>query len=137
MRTRSFRNEDYNNRRAFLRSYPLYGGGDQDEDVKAESEKAAANETTTKKPSMSLLVFLLVSKLLLLSFRFSVSSALKAAICQYLQCCVQYNHVHLAWLLGSELIPSRKITKLPMKNKLTQVHASQKLVCASSMCITC
>ena len=56
MRTRSFRNEDYNNRRAFLRSYPLYGGGDQDEDVKAESEKAAANETTSKKPMKKIIL---------------------------------------------------------------------------------
>lgn len=48
MRTRSFRNEDYNNRRAFLRSYPLYGGGDQDEDVKAESAKAATGSTSRK-----------------------------------------------------------------------------------------
>lgn len=45
MRTRSFRNEDYNNRRAFLRSYPLY----QDAEVKAESDKVD-NGSTTKKP---------------------------------------------------------------------------------------
>ncbi|KAH7570475.1 hypothetical protein ACOSP7_018634 [Xanthoceras sorbifolium] len=31
MRTRSFRYEDYNNRRVFLRSYPLHWGGEDDE----------------------------------------------------------------------------------------------------------
>ncbi|KAK1381605.1 hypothetical protein POM88_028349 [Heracleum sosnowskyi] len=37
-RERSFRNEDYNIRRVFLRSYPLQWGGD-DEEVKIEENK--------------------------------------------------------------------------------------------------
>ncbi|KAF4378804.1 hypothetical protein F8388_006255 [Cannabis sativa] len=32
MRSRSFRNEDYNNRRAFLRSYPLQWGTEEEEE---------------------------------------------------------------------------------------------------------
>lgn len=53
MKSRSFRYEDYNNRRAFLRSYPLYWGG-EDENVNKENAKdeevvAAANETISTK----------------------------------------------------------------------------------------
>ncbi|KAL3536845.1 hypothetical protein ACH5RR_000211 [Cinchona calisaya] len=58
LRTRSFRNEDYNNRRAFLRSYPLYGGGDQDDqDVETKTAKKDANgKTSNKKPMKKIIL---------------------------------------------------------------------------------
>ncbi|KAK1306291.1 hypothetical protein QJS10_CPA10g00002 [Acorus calamus] len=36
MKTRSFRYEDYNNRRVFLRSYPLQWEGEEEEEDKGE-----------------------------------------------------------------------------------------------------
>ncbi|KAF5952828.1 hypothetical protein HYC85_010772 [Camellia sinensis] len=37
LRTKSFRDEDYNNRRVFLRSYPLQWGGDEGEENKQDT----------------------------------------------------------------------------------------------------
>lgn len=59
MRTRSFRDEDYNNRRAFLRSYPLnweLGEGDdhhQNEEgskSKSNTSNECRNNSSRKKP---------------------------------------------------------------------------------------
>ncbi|GMJ13280.1 hypothetical protein HRI_004997200 [Hibiscus trionum] len=47
-RSRSFRYEDYNNRRAFLRSYPLQWG--EDEEVEEETVTVAQGLGTGKKP---------------------------------------------------------------------------------------
>ncbi|KAH1098119.1 hypothetical protein J1N35_015040 [Gossypium stocksii] len=44
-RSRSFRYEDYNNRRAFLRSYPLQWGEDEDE----QEIVTATKESSTRK----------------------------------------------------------------------------------------
>ncbi|PON50622.1 hypothetical protein PanWU01x14_221550 [Parasponia andersonii] len=46
MRSRSFRNEDQNNRRVFLRSYPLQWGGEEEE---GNEEKMAKVESNHKK----------------------------------------------------------------------------------------
>ncbi|KAB2090680.1 hypothetical protein ERO13_A03G127200v2 [Gossypium hirsutum] len=46
-RSRSFRYEDYNNRRAFLRSYPLQWGEDEDEQERVTATKESS---TRKKP---------------------------------------------------------------------------------------
>ncbi|XP_071691166.1 uncharacterized protein [Rutidosis leptorrhynchoides] len=43
LRTRSFRDEDYNTRRAFLRSYPLF-----DNDVEEDDQQTQANIGTTR-----------------------------------------------------------------------------------------
>ncbi|KAJ0037429.1 hypothetical protein Pint_23701 [Pistacia integerrima] len=48
MRTRSFRHEDYNNRRVFLRSYPLQWGSESEENNEETSK--VTNESTEKKP---------------------------------------------------------------------------------------
>ncbi|KAK8655564.1 hypothetical protein V6N13_108138 [Hibiscus sabdariffa] len=48
-RSRSFRYEDYNNRRAFLRSYPLRWGEEEEEDEE-ETVTAAQGPGTGKKP---------------------------------------------------------------------------------------
>ncbi|CAK7327381.1 unnamed protein product [Dovyalis caffra] len=48
MRTRSFRYEDYNNRRVFLRSYPLYHGAE--DETTNEETASATNKATEKKP---------------------------------------------------------------------------------------
>ncbi|KAF3431067.1 hypothetical protein FNV43_RR25797 [Rhamnella rubrinervis] len=58
LRTRSFRYEDYNNRRVFLRSYPLQWGGEEEEDnnneENEEERKGVTNEESNynrkKKP---------------------------------------------------------------------------------------
>ncbi|KAL8106440.1 hypothetical protein AgCh_029996 [Apium graveolens] len=42
-RERSFRNEDYNIRRVFLRSYPLQWGGDDDEERKNEESESESS----------------------------------------------------------------------------------------------
>ncbi|KAK2636750.1 hypothetical protein Ddye_031542 [Dipteronia dyeriana] len=50
MRTRSFRYEDYNNRRVFLRSYPLHWGGEEeDEENNNEEAVKITNEIPEKK----------------------------------------------------------------------------------------
>ncbi|KAL4280179.1 hypothetical protein GQ457_03G000120 [Hibiscus cannabinus] len=50
-RSRSFRNEDYNNRRAFLRSYPLQWGEEEEEDEEeTETVTATQGPGTGKKP---------------------------------------------------------------------------------------
>ncbi|KAE8723916.1 hypothetical protein F3Y22_tig00011547pilonHSYRG00056 [Hibiscus syriacus] len=46
-RSRSFRYEDYNNRRTFLQSYPLQWGENEDEE---ETVRAAKGDGTGKKP---------------------------------------------------------------------------------------
>ena len=46
MRTRSFRGENYNNRRAFLRSYPLHWG--EDEYSKEDTARVADNGNQKK-----------------------------------------------------------------------------------------
>ena len=46
MRTRSFRGENYNNRRAFLRSYPLHWG--EDEYSKEDTARVADNSNQKK-----------------------------------------------------------------------------------------
>lgn len=46
LRTKSFREEDYNNRRVFLRSYPLRWGGEdegKDEEIKVVSTESNSN----------------------------------------------------------------------------------------------
>lgn len=45
LRTRSFRYEDYNNRRVFLRSYPLHWGKEEEE--KEENKKQETTTTST------------------------------------------------------------------------------------------
>ncbi|KAG8391804.1 hypothetical protein BUALT_Bualt01G0225000 [Buddleja alternifolia] len=55
MRARSFRYEDYNTRRVFLRSYPLQWSAESEaeeskEDHKEEPVKVTANRTNGKKP---------------------------------------------------------------------------------------
>ncbi|KAJ4710866.1 1,3-beta-glucan synthase component bgs4 [Melia azedarach] len=47
MRKRSFRCEDYNNRRVFLRSYPLHWEG---EDKENDEETVVTKRNTKKKP---------------------------------------------------------------------------------------
>ncbi|KAB1212996.1 hypothetical protein CJ030_MR5G025807 [Morella rubra] len=47
LRTRSFRNEDYNNRRVFLRSYPLQWGGD-DEHIEEDIERITDGSSQKK-----------------------------------------------------------------------------------------
>ncbi|CAI9101782.1 OLC1v1039194C1 [Oldenlandia corymbosa var. corymbosa] len=62
LRARSFRYEDYNNRRAFLRSYPLYQ--DHEDDNKAEENHHKVDNgngkrvtsTTTKKPMKKIIL---------------------------------------------------------------------------------
>lgn len=49
MRTRSFRYEDYNNRRVFLRSYPLHWGGESEESNEEEAVKVTSNKSFEKK----------------------------------------------------------------------------------------
>lgn len=46
MRTRSFRDENYNNRRTFLRSYPLHWG--EDEYSKEDTPRVADNSNQKK-----------------------------------------------------------------------------------------
>lgn len=53
MRTRSFRNKDYNNRRVFLRSYPLHWGGEDEEN---NEEMTITNKNTKKKPVKKILL---------------------------------------------------------------------------------
>lgn len=55
MKSSSFRYEDYNNRRAFLRSYPLFWGGEDEngeEEGKESVKVEAAKETNSKKKNM-------------------------------------------------------------------------------------
>ena len=49
MRSRSFRNEDYNNRRVFLRSYPLQWGGEEEEGNQEKMAKVESNNNKRKK----------------------------------------------------------------------------------------
>lgn len=59
MKTRSFRYEDYNTRRAFLRSYPLFWGEDDEngeESVKIEAATAKEINTKKKKKNMKKLI---------------------------------------------------------------------------------
>ncbi|PON82824.1 hypothetical protein TorRG33x02_213980 [Trema orientale] len=49
MRSRSFRNEDYNNRRVFLRSYPLQWGGEEEEGDEEKMAKVESNHNKRKK----------------------------------------------------------------------------------------
>ncbi|KAK2969280.1 hypothetical protein RJ640_030821 [Escallonia rubra] len=56
LRTRSFRNEDYNNRRVFLRSYPLQWGGEDEEskeDTAGVMTKGVDRKESTKQPTRS------------------------------------------------------------------------------------
>ncbi|KAK3040835.1 hypothetical protein RJ639_029179 [Escallonia herrerae] len=56
LRTRSFRNEDYNNRRVFLRSYPLQWGGEDEEskeDTAGVTTKGVDRKEPTKKTTRS------------------------------------------------------------------------------------
>ncbi|KDP26785.1 hypothetical protein JCGZ_17943 [Jatropha curcas] len=48
MKTRSFRYEDYNNRRVFLRSYPLQWDGE--ENIANEEISSVSKENSEKKP---------------------------------------------------------------------------------------
>lgn len=61
-RTRSFRNEDYNNRRAFLRSYPLQWGDEEEfekeEPIEKETSKVT-NDRKAKKPMKKIILSLL------------------------------------------------------------------------------
>ncbi|KAF9673671.1 hypothetical protein SADUNF_Sadunf10G0048300 [Salix dunnii] len=54
MRTRSFRDEDYNNRRAFLRSYPLYHAAEGE--TANEEMVSASNKDTEKKPIKRMII---------------------------------------------------------------------------------
>jgi hypothetical protein len=54
MRTRSFRDEDYINRRAFLRSYPLYHGAE--DETTNEEMIGATNKETEKKPIKRMII---------------------------------------------------------------------------------
>lgn len=49
MRARSFRYEDYNNRRVFLRSYPLHWGGEGDEESENHENPQFEKEENEKK----------------------------------------------------------------------------------------
>lgn len=53
MRTWSFRYEDYNNRRAFLRSYPLHWGEDEDNQ---ETVAVTKENITAKKPTKKIIL---------------------------------------------------------------------------------
>lgn len=50
-RARSFRYEDYNTRRVFLRSYPLHWGSESEPDQESQPSPAAANYTTKQEPA--------------------------------------------------------------------------------------
>ncbi|OWM89750.1 hypothetical protein CDL15_Pgr024498 [Punica granatum] len=50
LKTRSFRYEDYNNRRTFLRSYPLHWDGEEDEEESEEDAEKAEEESKEKRP---------------------------------------------------------------------------------------
>ncbi|KAJ6431325.1 hypothetical protein OIU84_018749 [Salix udensis] len=54
VRTRSFRDEDYNNRRAFLRSYPLYHVAEGE--TANEEMVSASNKETEKKPIKRMII---------------------------------------------------------------------------------
>lgn len=49
MRSRSFRDEDYNTRRVFLRSYPLQWGGEERTNEEELLKKMESKNSTTKK----------------------------------------------------------------------------------------
>ncbi|GFZ21154.1 hypothetical protein Acr_29g0003160 [Actinidia rufa] len=49
LRARSFRNEDYTNRRAFLRSYPLHWGGEDEHEEENKHEPVRVSEGDDKK----------------------------------------------------------------------------------------
>ncbi|KAI3444577.1 hypothetical protein Pfo_001242 [Paulownia fortunei] len=49
MRARSFRNEDYNTRRVFLRSYPLHWGAESEAEESIEA--AAATKCSKEEPA--------------------------------------------------------------------------------------
>lgn len=51
LRTKSFRDEDYNNRRVFLRSYPLQWGG-EDEGKEEEMKKVSNGSNSNRKKKM-------------------------------------------------------------------------------------
>ncbi|KAH1122413.1 hypothetical protein J1N35_005573 [Gossypium stocksii] len=53
MRTWSFRYEDYNNRRAFLRSYPLHWSEDEDN---PETVAVTKENKTAKKPTKKIIL---------------------------------------------------------------------------------
>ncbi|KAE8719331.1 hypothetical protein F3Y22_tig00109972pilonHSYRG00470 [Hibiscus syriacus] len=54
VRTRSFRYEDYNNRRVFLRSYPLHSG--EDEETNEETVTVTEGSSTGKKPMKKIIL---------------------------------------------------------------------------------
>ncbi|KAF3675832.1 hypothetical protein CQW23_19420 [Capsicum baccatum] len=55
-RSRSFRNEDYSNRRVFLRSYPLHWGGSVEDGENKEGEAAPVMPTSEEKTFMKKIV---------------------------------------------------------------------------------
>ncbi|OAY73858.1 hypothetical protein ACMD2_10132 [Ananas comosus] len=52
LKTRSFRYEDYNNRRAFLRSYPLQWEDEEEEEEEGE-EAAVSSSSKSKAPLLA------------------------------------------------------------------------------------
>ncbi|GMI87698.1 hypothetical protein HRI_002439100 [Hibiscus trionum] len=54
VRTRSFRYEDYNTRRVFLRSYPLHQG--EDEENNEETATVTGGSSTGKKPMKKIIL---------------------------------------------------------------------------------
>ena len=58
IKTRSFRFEDYNNRRVFLRSYPLYSEP-EDEENKEEIVKRSTKERKETKPMKKIILSVL------------------------------------------------------------------------------
>lgn len=56
-RARSFNREDYNNnRRVFLRSYPLHWGGEDEEGIEGRTERVSKEAVHEKKPIKKLIV---------------------------------------------------------------------------------
>lgn len=51
MRARSFRYEDYNTRRVFLRSYPLHWGTESEAEESIEAAAAAAAKSSKEEPA--------------------------------------------------------------------------------------
>ncbi|KAJ7957589.1 1,3-beta-glucan synthase component bgs4 [Quillaja saponaria] len=55
VRTKSFRDEDYNNRRVFLRSYPLNWGEDQDKEEVIRAMERSKRKKPLKKIILSVI----------------------------------------------------------------------------------
>ncbi|CAN4125682.1 unnamed protein product [Withania somnifera] len=59
-RSRSFRNEDYNNRRVFLRSYPLHWGDSVEDGENKEEEAATVMPRSEEKKTFMKKIFVAI-----------------------------------------------------------------------------